>query len=164
MTANLNIHLDLRYISSVLNNIVFNPSRFSAAVFKSHRFRSTCLIFRTGRLVCVGAKSIDESRRNVRRFARILQKKCNCSPRVTDLKVQSITCVYRSGARLNLTEIARQNDWNYDVEIFPMIQLRTCSNLHIAISHKGCYIITGVTNLQKAQTDLEDVLLRVAIS
>lgn len=56
-TATLNQNLDLNEIKKNFPLINYNPREFPGAVFKINSPKTTTLIFRTGNLVCTGAKS-----------------------------------------------------------------------------------------------------------
>ena len=51
-------------------NVEYNPSKFIAAILRNRNPRTTCLYFLTGRLVITGAKSVEESKKAARKFAR----------------------------------------------------------------------------------------------
>jgi len=55
-------------------NAEFNPKRFAAVIMRIREPRTTALIFGSGKLVCTGAKSEEDSRLAVRKYARIVQK------------------------------------------------------------------------------------------
>ena len=55
-------------------NAEFNPKRFAAVIMRIREPRTTALIFSSGKLVCTGAKSEEDSRLAVRKYARIVQK------------------------------------------------------------------------------------------
>ena len=55
-------------------NAEYNPKRFAAVIMRIREPRTTALIFNSGKLVCTGAKSEEDSRLAVRKYARIVQK------------------------------------------------------------------------------------------
>jgi TATA-box binding protein (TBP) (component of TFIID and TFIIIB) len=71
-TLSLNIptcRIDLHAIANRLPNTVYRPERFSALSIRIRRpLRAVALLFATGRLVCVGAKSVDDSRTAISHF------------------------------------------------------------------------------------------------
>ena len=81
--------LDLSRISRELWNVQYNPSRFSAAIFRLRSSQQqqqqqqqqqnksqniTVLLFSTGRVVCCGTKCKEQAHTALRRFARTIQK------------------------------------------------------------------------------------------
>lgn len=73
-TVNLNCKLDLKKIALHARNAEYNPKRFAAVIMRIREPRTTALIFSSGKMVCTGAKSEDDSRLAARKYARIIQK------------------------------------------------------------------------------------------
>ena len=73
-TVNLGCKLDLKRIVMHARNAEYNPKRFAAVIMRIREPRTTALIFNSGKLVCTGAKSEEDSRLAVRKYARIVQK------------------------------------------------------------------------------------------
>ena len=55
-------------------NAEYNPKRFAAVIMLIREPRTTALIFSSGKMVCTGAKSEEDSRMAARKYARIVQK------------------------------------------------------------------------------------------
>ena len=72
-TANLCCKLDLREIALQARNAEYNPKRFAAVIMRIKQPNTTALIFSSGKMVCTGAKSEDESRKAARKFAKIIK-------------------------------------------------------------------------------------------
>ncbi|KAH7416354.1 hypothetical protein KP509_14G087300 [Ceratopteris richardii] len=62
-SVDMDCTLRLEEVVKKLRNSTFNPARFSACVVQLREPRTTALIFRTGKAVITGARSIDESAR-----------------------------------------------------------------------------------------------------
>lgn len=74
-TANLNCkNLDLREIGRKCRNVEYKPKRFAAAIMRIREPRTTALIFASGRMVCTGAKSEDDSRKAAMKYAKDIKK------------------------------------------------------------------------------------------
>ena len=71
---NLCCKLDLKKIALHARNAEYNPKRFAAVIMRIREPRTTALIFSSGKMVCTGAKSEDDSRLAARKYARIIQK------------------------------------------------------------------------------------------
>ena len=72
-TANLGCTLKLREIALQAKNAEYNPKRFSAVIMKIKEPRTTALIFSSGKIVCLGAKTEEESKKACRKFAKIIK-------------------------------------------------------------------------------------------
>lgn len=53
--------MDLYNIALHGENVEYNPKRFAAAIMRIRDPRTTALIFKSGKMVCTGAKSEDDS-------------------------------------------------------------------------------------------------------
>lgn len=73
-TVNLSCRLDLKKIALHARNAEYNPKRFAAVIMRIREPRTTALIFSSGKMVCTGAKSEEDSRLAARKYARIIQK------------------------------------------------------------------------------------------
>lgn len=73
-TVNLTCKLDLKKIALHARNAEYNPKRFAAVIMRIREPRTTALIFSSGKMVCTGAKSEEDSRLAARKYARIIQK------------------------------------------------------------------------------------------
>jgi transcription initiation factor TFIID TATA-box-binding protein len=72
--VNLGCKLDLKKIALHARNAEYNPKRFAAVIMRIREPRTTALIFSSGKMVCTGAKSEEDSRLAARKYARIVQK------------------------------------------------------------------------------------------
>lgn len=73
-TVNLGCKLDLKKIALHARNAEYNSKRFAAVIMRIREPRTTALIFSSGKMVCTGAKSEEQSRLAARKYARIVQK------------------------------------------------------------------------------------------
>jgi transcription initiation factor TFIID TATA-box-binding protein len=60
--ANLNANLDLRMIALYCRNAEYNPRRFSGVIMRLREPKTTALIFASGKIICLGAKSEESSK------------------------------------------------------------------------------------------------------
>ena len=64
----------MKKIALHARNAEYNPKRFAAVIMRIREPRTTALIFSSGKMVCTGAKSEEDSRLAARKYARIIQK------------------------------------------------------------------------------------------
>ena len=72
-TANLGCTLRLRQIALQARNAEYNPKRFAAVIMRIKEPKTTALIFSSGKMVCTGAKSEEDSRKASRKYAKIIR-------------------------------------------------------------------------------------------
>ena len=105
-TAKIAIQLNLDFIASRMWNVEYNPKRFNAIIFRLHQPKVTSLIFKSGKIVTVGAKNFEESKRGARKTARAIQR-IVLVPRTIyfkNLKIQNIVMNDNLGFKPNLEE------------------------------------------------------------
>ncbi|KAJ8788381.1 hypothetical protein J1605_000437 [Eschrichtius robustus] len=100
-TVNLACKLDLKKIALHAKNAEYNPKRFAAVIMRIREPRTTALIFSSGKMVCTGAKSEEQSRLAARKYARVVQK-LGFPARFLDFKIQNMvgSCDVRFPIRL----------------------------------------------------------------
>ena len=88
-TANLGCTLQLRDIAMQAKNAEYNPKRFAAVIMRIKEPKTTALIFSSGKMVCTGAKSEDDSRKASRKYAKII-KSLGFDVNFKEFKIQNI--------------------------------------------------------------------------
>lgn len=155
-TVCLNTRLDLKSINSRTRNSEYNPARFHGLVMRILEPRTAALIFTTGKIVCTGAKSEQDSLLATKKFARIIQK-LGFNIRFTDFIVQNIvaTCDLRFPIKLeNLNQMHNQFS-SYEPELFPALIYRMVKpHLVILIFVNGKLVFTG----SKSRNDIKEAL------
>jgi len=73
-SVSLNQKINLQDIVEKFPKTEYNPSVFPGLVFRIKKPKTATLIFGTGKMVCTGAKSENESRKAVKKVVRELQK------------------------------------------------------------------------------------------
>jgi len=73
-TCNLGCNLDLRRIAMNCRNVEYNPKRFAAAIMRIRDPKTTAMIFASGKMICLGAKSEELSKEAAKRYAQAIKK------------------------------------------------------------------------------------------
>jgi len=61
-TAYLSTTIDLHKLAMYGRNVEYNQKRFAAAIIRIRDPKTTALVFQSGKMVCTGAKSEEESK------------------------------------------------------------------------------------------------------
>lgn len=119
-TVNLSCKLDLKTIALQARNAEYNPKRFAAVIMRIREPRTTALIFSSGKMVCTGAKSEDDSRLAARKYARIIQK-LGFNAKFLDFKIQNMvgSCDVKFPIRLEGLVLTHGKFSSYEPELFP---------------------------------------------
>ena len=171
-TANLGCELRLRQIALQARNAEYNPKRFAAVIMRIKEPKTTALIFSSGKMVCTGAKSEDESKKASRKYAKII-KSLGFPVEFKDFKVQNIvgSCDIKFQIHLNklngiLGKINTKESKNkggkyicqYEPEIFPgLIYHMSKPEIVLLIFVSGKIVLTGAKQRNEIFTAFNNI-------
>jgi len=144
-TISVGCKLDLKKIALQARNAEYNPKRFAALIMRIREPRTTALIFSSGKMVCTGAKSEDESKLAARKYARIIQK-LGFNAKFLDFKIQNIVgCVdVQFSLRLESFHTCHSTFCSYEPELFPGLIYRMIKpKVVLLVFVSGKVVITG---------------------
>jgi transcription initiation factor TFIID TATA-box-binding protein len=137
-TVELDCKLNLKEIALQVDNVKYNPRRFPALFMVIEKPKATALIFDTGKMVCLGTKTEEESKTACRKFAKII-KKLNYNVSLRNFKMQNIVGTFKLKYKLPLQKILnhinkvekKPNIAHYEPQIFPgLIYHYTLQNIN----------------------------------
>ncbi|XP_023030152.1 TBP-related factor [Leptinotarsa decemlineata] len=155
-TIDLQTTLDLQVVNARTRNTEYNPGRFHGVIMRLREPRTTALIFRSGKIVCTGARNEHDALLASKKFARIIQK-VGFNVRLANFKIQNIvaTCDLRFPIKLENLNMAHMQFSSYEPELFPGLIYRMYKpRLVMLIFVNGKVVFTGA----KSRTDIKDAL------
>jgi len=130
-SASLEHGIDLQAVVKAFPTVEYRPEVFPGLVFRTKRPRTANLIFRTGKMVCTGAKSERDARRVLKRILRKLKKMGMVIRGRMRIKIQNIVASVILGGNVDLEgfyEIGGKVDLGgrmmYEPEQFPGVIYR----------------------------------------
>lgn len=144
-TFNLGCELDLRKIALNARNSEFNPKRFAACIMRIRDPKTTALIFKSGKVVCTGAKTEEISRVSAKMYAKMIRK-IGYQIKVSDFKIQNVVASCDLNFAISLEGLANEHYrfCRYDPELFPgLIYRLTKPKLVMLIFVSGKIVFTG---------------------
>ncbi|XP_069356570.1 TBP-related factor-like [Maniola hyperantus] len=144
-TVSLGCELKLLDIYCRTRYSEYNPSRFNGVVMKILEPRTTALIFKSGKIVCTGAKNEHDAYIGARKFARIIQK-LGYPVKFLNFKVQNFiaTADLRFPLRLEALQQAHGQFTSYEPELFAGLVYRMIRpRVVLLIFVNGKLVITG---------------------
>jgi len=144
-TVNLGCKLDLKQIALHARNAEYNPKRFAAVIMRIREPRTTALIFSSGKMVCTGARSEEQSRLAARKYARVIQK-LGFPAKFIDFKIQNIvgSCDVKFPIRLESLVLSQNQFCSYEPELFPGLIYRMMKpKIVLLIFVSGKVVLTG---------------------
>jgi transcription initiation factor TFIID TATA-box-binding protein len=157
--------LDLQSVAMDLEGADYDPEQFPGLVYRTQNPKSAALIFRSGKIVCTGAKStqdVHESLHIVFDKLRELQIQVEDDPEIT---VQNIVTSADLGHTLNLNAIAiglGLENIEYEPEQFPGLVYRLEEPSVVALLFgSGKLVITGGKKPEDAERAVEEIVARL---
>jgi transcription initiation factor TFIID TATA-box-binding protein len=158
--------LDLTSIALMLDGAEYEPEQFPGLIYRQKQPRTAILLFRSGKVVCTGAKSMHEVEESIHTVAALIKRgghKVNMHPKI---EVQNIVATSDLGSEINLTSIAVTlglDRVEYEPEQFPGLVYRL-EDPHVVILlfGSGKLVCTGARRpadlsraVQKVKAELE---------
>ncbi len=144
-TANLKCELELREIALRAKNAEYNPKRFAAVIMRIREPKTTALIFASGKMVCTGARSEEDSKKAARQYAKIINK-LGFPVKFSEFKIQNIvgSCDVRFPIRLEGLAMTHARYCSYEPEMFPGLIYRMIKpKIVLLIFVSGKIVLTG---------------------
>ena len=146
--ASLGQKMDLIAIMKIFRNVEYRPKRFPGLVFKLKQPKTTTLIFRTGKMVCTGAKSEKMAKSAVRKVVRELKKEGFIIRRSPKIEIVNIVGTADIGGGVDIEVMADILDnVMYEPEQFPgLIYRMEKPKVVILMFRSGKMVLTGSKN------------------
>ena len=166
-TAKLGTNINLSDLARNAINIEYKPAKFIAAILRIRNPRTTCLCFSTGKLVIVGAKSIEESKKAARKFARRIQRALkSTSIQFHNFTIRNIVASFTNKHKIDLSSLyyANMSKCTYAQEDFPGLKYKPFVDEKVVsiIFNSGCVIITGATKISKIE-EVSNLMYRILL-
>jgi len=159
--------LDLNAISASFENAEYEPEQFPGLVFRVTTPKTAALIFRSGKVVCTGAKSIEAVGEAVGIVVRALHAKgiqgVQGTPEIT---IQNIVATSDLKSELNLNAIAvglGLENVEYEPEQFPGLVYRLKDpKVVVLIFGSGKLVCTGARRSEDAERAVDKIHAELA--
>ncbi|KAA0003446.1 MAG: TATA-box-binding protein [Thermoplasmata archaeon] len=146
--------LDLDKIASSLKNTKYNPDQFPGLVYHIEKPKVAFLLFKSGRVICTGAKNIDAINAAMEKLYPEM-KKLGFDVVKPEVNIQNIVASVDLHAKLNLLELSFAfglENIEYEPEIFPgMVYRLDEPNVVFLFFGSGKIVCTGA----KKEEDIE---------
>jgi transcription initiation factor TFIID TATA-box-binding protein len=155
-SATINQRVDLNAVAKSYPGVEYRPKLFPGLVFRLRRPKTATLIFSTGRMVCTGAKSGNESRRAIMKVVKELKKCGMIIISKPDWKVVNIVASASLGGKVDLEKaVTTLRKAMYEPEQFPGLIYRMDEpKVVILIFASGSLVCTGA----KKEQDVYDAV------
>ena len=147
-SVTFNQKFDLNAIVKGNPLVEYRPETFPGLVFRLKKPKTAILIFRTGKMVCTGAKSEKEAKRAVNKVVRELKKTGIIIPSKPEIKIVNIVASANLMGKIELEEtVSFLSKVMYEPEQFPgLIYRMDDPKVVILLFASGKLVCTGATN------------------
>lgn len=151
-SATVDQAIDLNEVNRRFPQTEYNPEQFPGLVFRLQKPRTATLVFRTGKMVCTGARSEEMSVEAVRTVVQRLRRGGIDIKKDAIVTVQNIVAAINLGGRIHLEKSARTLPRSmYEPEQFPgLIHRMLDPKTVILLFASGKLVCTGA----KKETDV----------
>jgi len=147
-SASIDQKLDLNEITKKFPDTEYHPDRFPGLVFRLKTPKTATLVFRTGKMVCTGAKSEALAREAVKTVVQRLRKGGIKIKKDAKVTIQNIVASINLGGKIHLEKAARTLPRSmYEPEQFPgLIHRMLDPKTVILLFASGKLVCTGGKN------------------
>ena len=153
--------LDLDQLADDLVGTDYEPDNFPGLIYRIQSPKATVLIFRSGKMVCTGAASVDQARQAIHVVLDELRSLGIDVRTESDIVVQNMVASGELGQRLNLIAIAiglGLEDVEYEPEQFPGLVYRLPDATGVGLLFgSGKLVITGCKSFEDAVMAIETI-------
>ena len=156
-SASIGKDIVLTDVSQALEGVNFNREQFPGLVFKLKDPKTAALIFSSGKLVCTGAKSIDDSKLAIKKTVDLMREVDTEIPHEFEIKIQNIVASANLQSTLNLEAVALElEDTEYEPEQFPGLVYRLSDpKVVLLLFGSGKVVCTGAKTKSDAKLGVE---------
>src|SRR3989344_2676414 len=157
VSASLEHDIPLEKMAATLSNTEYNPEQFPGLVIRIKEPKTSALIFSSGKIVCTGARTMENVDLSIKRIIKSLEKinvKITVKP---EIKIQNIVASGSVGMDLNLNTLAMKLDnVEYEPEQFPglVYKLKEAKATFLLFSN-GKVVCTGTKSEKEVHTALD---------
>ena len=162
-STSLGTELDLPAIAISLDGSEYDPGQFPGLIYRLKEPKTATLLFRSGKAVCTGAKSLDQVEQAIKKVTKQIEKAgihIKNEPKIT---VQNIVATSDLGQKINLNAIAISlglEKVEYEPEQFPGLVYRPdVPKVVLLLFGSGKVVCTGARKPQ----DVEDAVDKITI-
>jgi transcription initiation factor TFIID TATA-box-binding protein len=124
-SATLNVDVPLQKIVSKLEGMEYEPEQFPGLVYRMNKPRAAALVFGSGKIVCTGARNIEDVNTVFRKVISVIRSVGVKVPKNFKVQVENIVASAKLDGKLNLDTIAfNLEDSEYEPEQFPGLVYR----------------------------------------
>ncbi len=158
-SATLNVEVPLEKIVSKLEGMEYEPEQFPGLVYRMEKPKAAALIFGSGKIVCTGARSIEDVMIVFKKVVKVIESVKVKVPRNYKTQIENIVASAKLDANVNLDTIAfNLENSEYEPEQFPGLVYRmTEPKVAFLIFGSGKIVCTGGRTIEDVNIAVKKV-------
>lgn len=157
------VEFDLEKLAGILEGARYDPEVFPGIAYKSVDPTASFLIFASGKMNCVGAKSMEDAENAIEKLTEELQESEIEIAEGPEVEVQNMVASFDFEREFDLEKIARNfRNTEYEPEVFPGLVFRLeepKAVILLFVSGKGvCAGAKSEEDIQKAADRITEVI------
>ncbi len=153
-SAKLNRSLDVQKVLKLFPNATHKPRQFPSICIKRLSGRTTCLVFKSGKLVTVGSRKESEAFEAMTILTEKLQilKEKQAKFELCDFTVQNIVASGQFPSRIRIHELHAQHlkETYWEPTVFPGLEYHH-GPATLVVFHSGRYFVTGAKMMHQIE-------------
>ena len=160
-STSLGVKLDLQAIALALGGAEYEPEQFPGLIYRLKEPKTATLLFRSGKVVCTGAKSLEDVRIAIETVGKQIEAAGIQIKKHPDIEVQNIVATSNLGMKIDLNAIAISlslEKVEYEPEQFPGLVYRLDEpKVVLLLFGSGKLVCTGA----KKPSDVEQAVEKI---
>jgi len=150
-TASLGIRISLKSLVEHLEGTEYEPEQFPGLVYRIKDPKAATLIFSTGKIVCTGARTVEDVTIVIKKVVKVLKQTKLGNPKKYKIEVQNIVASAKIPSRLDLDKIALEaENSEYEPAQFPGVVYRMKDpKATLLLFGSGKIICTGTRKIEE---------------
>ncbi|MBI4918868.1 TATA-box-binding protein [archaeon] len=160
ISAALGHDIPLEKMAATLSNTEYNPEQFPGLVLRIKEPKTSALIFSSGKIVCTGARNLEEVHQSIRKIIKTLEKINIKIKKEPEISIQNMVAAGSIGMDLNLNVLAMKLDnVEYEPEQFPGLVYKIPSvNSTFLLFSNGKIVCTGTKSKDAVYAAVEKLI------
>jgi transcription initiation factor TFIID TATA-box-binding protein len=156
-SASLGVDVPLEKIVATIEGVEYEPEQFPGLVYRLAKPRAAALIFSSGKIVCTGARSLEDVKIAFKKVVKIIRKSGTKVPKGFKIQIENIVASAKLDSDLNLDTIAfNMENSEYEPEQFPGLVLRmTNPKVAFLLFGSGKIVCTGARKIKDVHIAVE---------
>jgi transcription initiation factor TFIID TATA-box-binding protein len=160
-STSLGAKLDLQAIALALGGAEYEPKQFPGLIYRLKEPKTAMLLFRSGKVVCTGAKSLEDVRIAIETVGKQIEAAGIQIKKHPDIEVQNIVATSNLGMKIDLNVIAislGSEKVEYEPEQFPGLVYRLDEpKVVVLLFSSGKLVCTGARKTSDVEQAVEKI-------